>query len=413
MTISKQFDYPAEKHYIIVTNIAQKAANVSDTDSNNGEKIAIVIPTLNERENIILLVPQIEEVFNKHGINGHIIIVDDRSTDGTSDAAKQLARTYRNITVIERPGKLGLGSAYRCGFKHALAMNMDIIFQMDADLSHRPKYIPDFLNALKTSDADLVIGSRYIEHGSSTKWPFQRKMISFIANLMTKMVLGASGIQDNTGGFRAFREQVLRDIDYDRLYANGFAFQIEILHRTTLAGYKVKEIPIVFHDRKVGRSKIGGKDIEEYIVFFFRALFIRAKNLVTADIFNKFVKFCIVGFIGLLLVLGIGYLTRIFTQDNVIYVITNAFATILAMLFNFMFNKIWTFRDKQGAIKRQLPLDLFGRTISFLCNEIIVIALVNQYILFAIIGGIIVQIVFNFIWNKLIVFKSLNVLLTT
>lgn len=407
VTISKEA-YPAEKRYIVISNISRKAANASVDESKTGEKLAIVVPTLNERENIILLIPQIEEIFNEHKINGYVIIVDDHSKDGTGDAAKQLARTYRNITVIERPSKLGLGSAYRCGFKHALAMNMDIIMEMDADLSHRPEYIPDFLNAIKTSDAGLVIGSRYIKQGSSKDWPFERKMISFGANMMTKMALGVSGIQDKTSGFRAYKAQVLRDIDYENLITNGYAWQIETMYRTTLAGYKVKEIPIVFYEREIGKSKLGKKDIKEFAMFLIRSLVLRVQSLLN----TKFIKFCIVGFIGFLLVLGIGYLTKYFTQDNLIFVITNAIATILAMVFNFTFNKIWSFRDKQARIKRQLSTDLVGRFISLGFNELIVVPFAAQHWLIATVMGVVVQIIFNFAWNKFLVFRKVNVVPT-
>jgi dolichol-phosphate mannosyltransferase len=393
---------PADKRYIVVSTISEKNATASVQGSKDGEKVAIVIPTLNERENLILLVPQIEDIFEEHGINGHLIVVDDHSKDGTGEAAKTLAKTYRNITVIERAGKLGIGSAYRCGFKRALAMNMDIIFEMDADLSHRPEYIPEFLNALKTSHAGLIIGSRYIEQGASKNWPVNRKMISFGANLSTKMALGVSKTHDMTSGFRAYRAQVLRDIDYEKLITNGYAWQIETMYRTTLAGYEIKEIPIVFYEREIGKSKLGTKDLKEFVIFLIRSFVKRVQDLLN----QRFIKFCIVGLVGAILVLGIGVVTRFFTTDGTIYVITNTIATVLAMLLNFTFNKIWTFQDRQKAVMKQLPTDLFGRTMTFLLNLLIVALYANQHWLLATIAGIVVQILINFAWNKFLVFKN-------
>src|SRR5271157_401256 len=401
--------FPEDRRYILVSNISQKAKNASVAGTMDGEKLAIVIPTLNECDNINNLVPQIEEIFKINDINGHIIIVDDHSKDGTGEAAKQLARTFRNITVIERPGKLGLGSAYRCGFKHALAMNMDIIMEMDADLSHRPEYIPEFLKTIKNTGAGLVIGSRYIASGASKDWPLQRKMISYGANLATKMILGLNAIQDKTAGFRAYRAQVLRDIHYETLLTNGYAFQIEILHRTIAAGYDVKEIPIVFYEREIGESKLGKKDVKEYMIFFVRSAINRVTNFLTGDLFSKFFKFCIVGFIGLLFVLGIGYITKLFTTDHEIFVITNTIATVLAMVLNFTLNKIWSFRDKQAAVKRQLLLDMIGRTISAGFNFIVVSILVNYWWVFVVVAGVAVQVLFNFVLNKFIVFRKLNI----
>lgn len=274
--ISKEiYELPVDQRVIKISNVAESSENPNSLRS--GPNVAIVLPTYNERKNIQLLVPVIEEIFDNHDINGHLIIVDDSSKDGTAAVAIQLAKAYKNIVVIQRPGKLGLGSAYRQGFKRALEMGKDIIFNMDADLSHRPSYIPIFLKCMESTGAGLVIGSRYCKNGATRGWPLKRRLVSFTANLLTSIALGVKQTKDMTSGFRAYRASVLDAIDYQHLVTDGYAWMIEMLYRTRRAKQKIREIPIVFHEREIGQSKLGSGDIKEFLAFLVRATMHRFK----------------------------------------------------------------------------------------------------------------------------------------
>jgi dolichol-phosphate mannosyltransferase len=249
------------------------------TGADSRKKVGIVIPTLDEGRNLERLVPWIEDIFVNHDIYGHLFIVDDNSRDGTANIVMRFARDCKNITFIQRPEKLGLGSAYRLGFKHALKAGMDIIFEMDADLSHRPSYIPAFLDCMEKYNADLVIGSRYCDNGGTNGWPLKRRVISFVANAFTQLAFGVSQTRDMTSGFRAYKARALESIGYGSLVTNGYAWQIETLYKTRLRHHVIREIPITFYERGIGKSKLGHEDIKEFITYLFTALFSRAKHI--------------------------------------------------------------------------------------------------------------------------------------
>ena len=270
------YELPLERRFIKISNVAEEEGNCSAP--RHGPNIAIVLPTFNEQKNLQLLVPVIEEIFEKHDINGHLIIVDDNSRDGTAKIAIGLAKVYKNIVVIQRPGKLGLGSAYRQGIKRALEMGKDIIFEMDADLQHRPSYIPFFLKCLERTGAGLVIGSRYCNAGATRNWSFKRKLVSFSANFLTSIALGVKQTKDMTSGFRAYKAGVLEAIGYGDLTTNGYAWQIETLYLTRRSKHKIREIPIVFHEREIGHSKLGSGDVKEFMIFLVKATIGRFKN---------------------------------------------------------------------------------------------------------------------------------------
>jgi dolichol-phosphate mannosyltransferase len=198
-------------------------------------------------------------------------VVDDNSPDGTAGAVKELAKTYE-VSLLERPGKLGLGKAYidgfRAGFKGA-----DIIFQMDADLSHDPAAIPEFIKALE--DHDVVIGSRYVKRGRIENWSAARKVTSQVGNMLAKSLLGLRQ-NDVTTGYRAYRTCVLESIDLGSIRSNGYSFLIELLFLVSRAGFRVTETPIVFRDRTRGRSKLSHKEIFLFIVTCGR-LFVRKR----------------------------------------------------------------------------------------------------------------------------------------
>jgi len=223
-----------------------------------------VIPTYNERENLQELVCRTEEVLSKIVMKGYLIIVDDNSPDGTGELAEQLARKYNNIMVIHRPTKLGLGSAYRQAFKTIFEnMQVDAVFQMDADLSHDPEFIPSFIETLKNG-FDVVVGSRYTIGGAIEGWPTRRWIISEVANVLARLLLGM-GIRDLTSGFRVYRFDALKSINLSEIKSNSYAFQVEMLYHFVNAGFRIGEIPILFRERGKGNSKLGNSAILEFM----------------------------------------------------------------------------------------------------------------------------------------------------
>jgi len=221
-------------------------------------KTLIIIPTYNESENIEKIVPLVME----KDPSIHVLIVDDNSPDGTGRIADEMAKKDGRVSVIHREKKSGLGTAYIAGFKFALEKGYDLIFEMDCDFSHDPKYVPHFLKAIQ--EADLVLGSRYIDGVNVINWPMSRLLLSYYANVYSRLVTGLP-VKDATSGFKCFRREVLEAIDLGRVKSNGYSFQIEMSFRAWKKGFKIKEIPIVFEDRKVGQSKMSKKIVREAV----------------------------------------------------------------------------------------------------------------------------------------------------
>ncbi len=218
----------------------------------NSPKVAVVVPTYNEAENLPVLTGRLFAL-EIPGLT--LIVVDDGSPDGTSEVAMRLAEQYGGrVELVQRHRKEGLGPAYIAGFSHALDSGADIIVQMDADLSHRPEYIPEFIAAL--GEADVVIGSRYVTGGGVDEhWGILRRLISSGGNWGIRTVTGVK-VKDATGGFKAFRQSVLRSIDFSQIRCAGFGFQAEINHACERMGCVVTEYPIIFIDRTMGKSKM-------------------------------------------------------------------------------------------------------------------------------------------------------------
>lgn len=220
-------------------------------------KILIIIPTYNEKENIESV---IEKLFSLKIPGLDVLVVDDNSPDGTAGVVKAIQKENEKIFLMERSGKLGLGTAYIQGFNFAIQNNYDVVFEMDADLSHDPLEIPNFLEALK--EADLVVGSRYLHGVNVINWPLTRLIISTLANKYTRLITGIP-INDCTSGFKCFRRAVLEAIPLDKVKSNGYSFQIEMNFKAWKRGFKIKEIPIIFYDRMVGTSKMSRKIMVE------------------------------------------------------------------------------------------------------------------------------------------------------
>jgi len=222
------------------------------------ERAVVVIPTYNERINLSLIVPQILQ----QDARLDVLVVDDNSPDGTGQLADELAAADPRIHVLHRPGKAGLGKAYLAGFRWALERGYDLIFEMDADFSHDPKFLPDFLRAIE--HADLVLGSRYASGVNVINWPIGRLLLSVGANEYARRITGLP-LTDSTGWFKCFRRRVLEAIDFDQVRSNGYSFQIEMSFRAWKKGFRLLEIPIVFTDRVEGQSKMNKRIVREAI----------------------------------------------------------------------------------------------------------------------------------------------------
>jgi len=219
-------------------------------------KALVIIPTYNEAGNVQKMIPAVLE--QHQGF--HVLIVDDHSPDGTAALVKAMQEGNPRIHLLERPGKLGLGTAYVAGFKYALANGYDFIFEMDADFSHDPNML---LPMLKQAEAcDLVIGSRYVSGGKVRNWPVSRLILSYTANLYTRLVTGLP-VRDATAGFKCYCRAVLESFDLDAIRSNGYSFQIETNFLAWKKGFRICEVPIVFGERQEGSSKMSRQIVFE------------------------------------------------------------------------------------------------------------------------------------------------------
>ena len=226
-------------------------------------KTLIISPTYNERKNIQLLVKKVLDPNPDY----HLLVVDDNSPDGTAELVKDLQKSYSNLHLEVRPGKAGLGTAYLFGFKWALENGYEAIVQMDADLSHDPNDVPRLVSELK--DNDLVIGSRYVEGVSVVNWPIRRLILSYGANMYSRTITGMP-INDGTGGFKAWRKDLLEKIDLDDVRSQGYSFQIEMNFRAWRKEARIKEMAIIFVDRTIGESKMSKAIMYEAIWMVWR-----------------------------------------------------------------------------------------------------------------------------------------------
>lgn len=233
-------------------------------------KAIVVIPTYNEIENITKIIDKILAVQN----DMNILIVDDNSPDGTADAVERIIENDERVFLMKRPGKMGLGTAYCDGFQYAINEGYDVIMEMDADFSHNPEDIPRFLEEIK--HYDLVIGSRYISGVNVVNWPLRRLFLSYGANLYSRIVTRLP-IKDATGGFKCFRASFLKKIDLKKIHSNGYGFQIEMNYKLWKLGARIKEISIIFIDRRSGISKMNKKIIFEAIFLVWQLLFTKVK----------------------------------------------------------------------------------------------------------------------------------------
>lgn len=231
------------------------------------ERALVIVPTFNERENISRLIEAVLEEDPRL----EVLVVDDGSPDGTGDIVEALAAKDKRVHVLRRPKKMGLGTAYIAGFKWSLEQRYDYVLEMDADFSHDPAHLPEFLRVIQT--ADLVLGSRYRE-GKVTivNWPINRLLLSYFANVYARVVTGLA-LWDSTGGFKCYRRTVLEAIDLNDVRSNGYAFQIEMSFRAWRKNFRIVEIPIVFVDRTEGTSKMSKAIVREAVWMVWRLRF--------------------------------------------------------------------------------------------------------------------------------------------
>ncbi len=222
-------------------------------------RAVVCLPTFNEREN---LPPMVAALLERLGPDDRILVIDDNSPDGTGELADRLAAEHARVSVLHRPRKEGLGPAYLDGFRHALADGAELVLEMDCDFSHDPADVPRLVAA--TADADLVIGSRYVAGGRIENWGPGRRFVSRAGSLYAQILLRAP-VRDLTGGFKCYRRDVLERIDLAAVSSRGYAFQIETTYRALRAGFRAVELPIVFHDREAGRSKMSRAIVLEAI----------------------------------------------------------------------------------------------------------------------------------------------------
>jgi dolichol-phosphate mannosyltransferase len=295
-------------------------------------KTVIIVPTYNERENIERLIPALLAQFSKLPHDMHILVVDDNSPDGTADVVRGFQTAHSNVHLVSGQ-KAGLGAAYIRGMAHALqALSADVVFEMDADFSHKPEDLPRLLTNIEHG-ADLVIGSRYVPGGTiPVDWGWRRRANSVLGNIVARYVAGVYRVRDCTAGFRAIRASVLRKIDLPRLRVQGYAFQVALLHAAVVQGAKIVEVPVDFPDRTRGESKLGLRDIVEFIV---NAWWIRFQASKT------FIKFGLVGLTGV--VVNLGVFTLLLGMGVNKY-IASPVAIEVSILTNFLLNNYWTFR---------------------------------------------------------------------
>ena len=225
--------------------------------------IAIVIPTYNEKETLPSLIEKIFDKIRPLVEELHVIIVDDSSPDGTADIARNLGEKFQKISVIQRPKKMGLGAAYKDGFTHVLQkLESNLVVQMDADHSHDPSELANMIE--KIVDYDFIIASRHVTGSSVTGWSFSRKVTHSIAGAIAKVSANID-IEDCTSGFRMFKRSALEKIEFDKIEANGFAFQIEVLYQLKQKGFRGLEVPTTFVNRTKGESKMGSSEVIQFI----------------------------------------------------------------------------------------------------------------------------------------------------
>ena len=365
-------------------------------------KVLIIIITYNEIENIGLLIP---ELFKTVPSNVDVLVVDDSSPDGTGKAVEELFPVYPNrLYLLSRPYKEGTAAAYIAGFKWGLALNYDAYLQFDGDFSHNPVYIPQMLEAIETYD--VVIGSRNIKGGGVEGWPLSRNIISRGGSLYSRLVLSCP-IRDLTGGYNMWRKSALEKIGLDGIISKSYSLQIELKYEAFRAGCSVKEIPILFTDRKYGVSKITNNTLFEALLVVWKI----KKNVGIDSGIDQFIKFAITGGLGTITNLLIFFLSV--DMAGLEPVPVSVFCFFVAGTQNYIINHKWSFKQNNHAeplsIKKWFMF-LLGSLLGFLVNVSVMRFMISNFTLpwktIAQACGILAGLIFNFIVSKLVVFRK-------
>lgn len=363
-------------------------------------KVVIVTPTYNEKENVKILIPRLESSFKKiKNHDMHILVVDDNSPDNTADEIKKMQKKWKNIHLIIGEKK-GLGVAYLRGFKEAIEkIKAEVVIMMDSDLSHPPEMIPSFIEEIE-SGYDLVVGSRYIRGGATPDWNFKRKIISRAGNFFARIVGGLYTIHDCTSGYRAIRVSILEKINTEHLHTRGYAFLSTLLYELASLGALVKEIPLIFYDRKFGQTKLKPRDMIEFFLNAFRLRFKSTKRMV---------KFAAVGSSGILINLGCfliakGSFTNNYFNTNTSLLGSSLIGDEISLMYNFYLNYFWTFKEektKKYLFKRFLIFHLIALP-GILINNLVLFILYVKFgaaDVLAKLIGIVVAFVVNYLIN--------------
>jgi len=361
--------------------------------------LLIIIPTYNEIENIV---PFVEEVFSRVP-DAHILVVDDNSPDGTAAAVEKIAGEKSALHILKRSGKQGLASAYIDGFKWGIPRGYDVFLEMDADFSHNPEYIPEMLEQIKTHD--VVIGSRNIKGGGVEGWSALRNMISKGGSLYSRIILSCP-IMDLTGGFNMWRKSALEKIGLDGIISKGYSFQVEMKFKAYHYGCSVKEIPILFPDRKRGNSKMSKKIFLEALVNIWKI----KKEMKINNAIDQFIKFAVTGGLGSVTNLSIFFLCADLAKLPEIPISIGCF--IIAVTQNYIINHLWSFRQESHAEKLSIKKwfmfmcgSLLGLTINIIVMRFIIKHFNIPWKFIAQACGIAAGMVFNFTVSKLVIFK--------
>ncbi|MEK6885444.1 MAG: glycosyltransferase family 2 protein [Nanoarchaeota archaeon] len=354
-------------------------------------KLAVIIPTYNEKDNISKLIIKISEIFRNNRINAKIIIVDDDSPDGTGEIADKFAKAYP-VVVLHRKKDRGYGNSIREGVNYAVKIDSDVIITLDSDFSHNPAEIPKMLSKIEEG-VDVVIGSRRVAGGKIVGWNLWRHFCSSGAMNFSRFVLGLKTL-DVTSGFRAYKKEVIEKIPFYKIKSNGYSFLEELLFYIEKSKFKIAEIPIVFVDRKKGKSKLSKKEI---INFFINMIRIKSASVLES---KTFFKFLIVGLIGILINTFSLLIFKSFLAIPLM--ISGLLAIELSVISNFSFNNLWTFSDRNtgfGIFNKFFRYHLsvlIGITINYL-----LLLLLSSYGLYYLISNII-GIFFGTICNYLL-----------
>lgn len=305
-------------------------------------KTVIIVPTYNERENIGPLIEALQHQFEKLAHDMHVLVVDDNSPDRTADFVRELQVGHSNLHLLMGEKK-GLGVAYIRGMLHAMdELNAEVVFEMDADFSHKPEDVPRLMAEIDRG-ADFVIGSRYVPGGSiPEEWGLYRRLNSRFGNIVARYLAGIYSVRDCTAGFRAIRTSVLRSIDFAKLGVQGYAFQVALLHAVTVEKARIVEVPVNFIDRCYGDSKLGLRDIVEFVA---NAWWIRFESSKT------FIKFLAVGATGVAVNLGFFTLLLFLGLNKFV---ASPISIEISIISNFLFNNYWTFRDRNTKDKTRI-----------------------------------------------------------